>query len=331
MIRTLKGRGLVLLTAAPLLGVVPMAAGANAGGPAPAAHKGPDAAPKPPPRPRTQAKPEPKPEPKAEPKPKPKTKPKTKQDKKHDKKDKAHAKGVVLRTRGPKKDVIPGRTYEWKFKVTAKGPAKSGKAVFRTTLPKSLAFVSGEKRCTSRGRKVVCRLGTVKKGHRVSGVIRAKVSERVKPGQKISVRGTATWGKTRVTRRFPVVRVARIADLAITKTAPAKARAGAKIPYEMKVRNLGPSTAANVTVQAKGPIKVVGRDTACAPRRGGYVCAVGSLRAGESRTLHIRAVPRKDVRAGTVLRSSWKAASPTADADETNNTAVVRTRITKRR
>ncbi|WUI02024.1 DUF11 domain-containing protein [Spirillospora sp. NBC_00431] len=375
MIRTWKVRGLVLLLAAPLLGVVPAAAGAEAG------------ARKPPPRPRTHA--EPKPKPKAKPGSKPKAKPKAAKPKvakpKAEPKSKSepkprprhvetkvkqakpraehHAKGVALHTAAPEEDVIPGRTYEWTwtFRVasktrpktvkakpnkgkTVKGKtvkarpvkldtrrAKPHKAVFRTTLPKSLDFVSGERHCASSGRKVVCRFGAVRPGDKISGVLRAKVAKRAAPGQKISPRGTLTWGGTHVTKRFPAVRVAATADLAITESAPAKARAGAKIPYELSVRNLGPSTASSVTVRSRGPIRLVGRDTACLPRHGAYVCSVGSLRAGESRTLHLKAVPRESVRPGTVLESSWTAESPTTDADRANNRAVVRTRITARR
>ncbi|TDE18855.1 hypothetical protein [Actinomadura sp. 6K520] len=165
MIVTWKERGLVLLAAAPLLGVVPMATGAHADG------------------------------------------------------------AVVLRTASPKEDVLPGGTYAWTYKMLAKGPAKSGRAVFRMTLPRSLEFVSGEKRCRSKGRRVVCHLGTVRKGQKVRGAIRAKVSRRADAGQKISARGTVTWGKTRVTRRFPAVRVAKGADLLTTEAAPATARA----------------------------------------------------------------------------------------------------------
>ncbi|MGP4023551.1 hypothetical protein [Actinomadura sp. 3N407] len=271
MIWTGKERGLALLTAAPLLGAVPLGGGAHAD------------------------------------------------------------EGVVLRTAAPKKDVMPGRTYEWTFKVAAKGPAKSGKAVFRTTLPESLEFVSGEKNCRSKERKVVCRLGTVKKGQTIGGVVRAKVSGRAEAGKKIAVRGTVTWGKARVTRGFPVVRVAKAADLVLTESAPATARAGAKIPYVLRVVNRGPSTADNVIVEFRGPIKVAGRNTACVPRGRAHACAVGPLHAAQSRTLRIEAVPRGRVRPGTVLESSWKATSPTADTDESNNAAVVRTRIVKDR
>ncbi|WP_165964292.1 DUF11 domain-containing protein [Actinomadura sp. KC216] len=330
MIRTWKVRGLVLLTAAPLLAVVPAAAVADAGGPARSSDPiRLDGLLKPPPKPKTHTK------------------------------AKAKAKvAVALRTSGPARDVIPGRTYEWKWTIRVAGKprpkqvkakkrkAKAGKgkagklqtsrarpreAVFWTTLPKSLAFVSGERQCASSGWRVVCRMGAVRRGGRVSGVIRARVVERAKPGQRISPLGTVTWAGTRVTRRFPAARVAATADLAITRSAPARARAGAKIPYRVMVRNNGPATAQSVMVLSEGPVKLVGWNTACVPGRGAYVCSVGSLRAGESRTLRLTAVPRGSVRAGTVLRTSWTAASPTLDLDRTNNGAVTRTRIIRRR
>src|SRR5690606_38468406 len=135
--------------------------------------------------------------------------------------------GVELRTAGPRTDVRQGRAYSWTFAVTAKGPAKSGKAVFRATLPKSLEFVSGKKNCTAKGQKVVCRLGTLKKGKEVRGVLRAKVSYRAGVGHKITLRGTVTWGKARVTRRFPAVRVSGSAAYAVADE-PARSRVRAE-------------------------------------------------------------------------------------------------------
>ncbi|HEY8482570.1 MAG TPA: hypothetical protein VIL71_22345 [Spirillospora sp.] len=134
---------------------------------------------------------------------------------------------VVLRTAAPRTDVHPGRAYAWTFTVSAKGPAKSGKAAFpatfRATLPKTLEFVSGKKNCRAKGRKVTCRLGTLKKGREVKGVLRAKVSSRARSGQKIVLRGTVTWGEARATRRFPAVRVTRAGDVAEAEPATSRA------------------------------------------------------------------------------------------------------------
>lgn len=230
MIRTLKGRGLVLLAAAPLLGGVATAPGAHADGSVPAVRTGSqDAAAKPPPRPKAHG------EHKAE---------KHKKHKKHchghGKKNKAHGKHgkqkshgkkhshhsvkatahkthgkkheahgtVVLHTDGPERTVFPGRTYEWSFEVLAKGPQKARRAVFLATLPRSLVFVSGD-RCKATGRTVLCHLGTLKTGRWAEGEIKARVSERATAGQKISLRGTVMWGAVVDTGRFPAVRVAK--------------------------------------------------------------------------------------------------------------------------
>ncbi|MFI6747842.1 hypothetical protein ACIBI3_16710 [Actinomadura luteofluorescens] len=148
-----------------------------------------------------------------------------------------HATRVVLRTGGPASAVVPGRTYEWTFKMAAKGPGKSGKAVFRTTLPRSLAFVSGNRDCAAAGWTVECDLGAVRKGRIVTGAIRAKVSDDARPGQRIRLRGTVTWGAVRAARAFPAVRVARTAQEEHSKASPKKPTAkkpGAKKPGAKK-------------------------------------------------------------------------------------------------
>jgi hypothetical protein len=177
--------------------------------------------------PTAHAKPKAHAEPKAHSKPKEHTKPKAHTKPKVDAKPKEHtkpevevgpkARAVALRLASPKQPVVPGRTNEWTFAVTAKGPGKPTKAVFRMTLPKSLAFVSGGKRCKPAGRTVVCRLGALKNGQRATGTIMAKVSRRAEPGETIRPRGTVEWGRTRASVMFPPVRVARTPGLALAK------------------------------------------------------------------------------------------------------------------
>ncbi len=350
MVWTLKGRGLALLAAAPLLAAVP--AVAHADGPGPNGHKGDKgSASKPAPKHKHKTPKHGAPEHKAPkhkaPKHKDKApkhehkapkhkhkaaKPKTAaKPKAHASVKKPQAHGVALRMKSPQQSVVPGRTYTWTFTVAARGKGEQEKAAFKTTLPRSLEYVSGEKHCKAAGQKVFCRLGTLEKGEKATGAIRAKVTGRAKPGETIRPRGTAVWGRDRVTHRFPAVRVARTADLALAQKAPATARAGAEIPYTLRIRNLGPAAADSVTLESRGPIKLVDRDTACVPRGASYLCAVGGLQAGEARTLRFTAVPRGNVRAGTVLTASWRASSPVPDTDRANNAAVVRTKITKSR
>ncbi|URN05525.1 hypothetical protein LUW74_20880 [Actinomadura madurae] len=246
MIRTLKGRGLVLLAAAPLLGGVAAAPGAHADVPVPAVHeRGQDAASKPPPRQKAHGKHKSK-----------KHKSKKHSSKKHchehgkkhggkhaskhggkhkkhslhggqAAKHKAHASKhqahgrVVLHTDGPERAVVPGRTYEWSFEVLAKGSQKSARAVFLVTLPRSLVFVSGG-RCKATGRTVVCNLGTLKQGRWADGEFKAKVSERARSGQRIALRGTVMWGSAVDAGGFPAVRVAKAAGHGHAKPAKNK-------------------------------------------------------------------------------------------------------------
>ncbi|SPT49757.1 Uncharacterised protein [Actinomadura madurae] len=245
VIRTLKGRGLVLLAAAPLLGGVAAAPGAHADVPVPAVHEGgQDAASKPPPRQKAHGKHKSK---------KHKSKKHSsnkhchehgkkhggkhkgygKKHKKHSHhggqaaKHKAHASKhqahgrVVLHTDGPERAVVPGRTYEWSFEVLAKGSQKSARAVFLVTLPRSLVFVSGG-RCKATGRTVVCNLGTLKQGRWADGEFKAKVSERARSGQRIALRGTVMWGSAVDAGGFPAVRVAKAAGHGHAKPAKNK-------------------------------------------------------------------------------------------------------------
>ncbi|WP_344277068.1 hypothetical protein [Actinomadura napierensis] len=243
-------------------------------------------------------------------------------------KQKKPARSVRLHTSGPGRTVVPGRTYDWPFAVTAKGPGKAGRAVFRATLPKSLEFVSGRRDCASSGWTVECDLGPVRAGETVAGMIRAKVSRSAKPDEALRIPATVTWRKKRAAADFPVARVARTADLAVSRTAPATARAGTAIPYEMKIRNRGPATAENVFVHASGPVRLLAGNAACIPEDTGFVCGVGALRPGETRTLRFRVMPAGNVRAGKVLRYRSRVTSSTMDLNPGNNAASMRTRLT---
>ncbi|MFF0523648.1 hypothetical protein ACFYTC_33530 [Actinomadura nitritigenes] len=327
-------RALAVLAAAPLLGVVPLAgAAARADGPGPSGHKGQHG---------HQGKGHQgkghegehghkgkgkgqghkgkgKGKGKGRARPAPHRKP-VKQQKK--------ARSVRLHTSGPGQAVLPGRTYDWPFAVTANGPGKAGRAVVRATLPKSLEFVSGRRDCAVSGWTVECDLGAVRPGETVAGMIRAKVARRARPDEALRIPATATWRGMRAAASFPAVRVARTADLVMQKTAPATARAGAPISYQLKIGNRGPATAENVFVHASGPVRLLVGNAACVPERRGFVCGVGSLRPGETRTLRFKVLPAGNVRAGKVLQYASRVTSSTIDPRPGNNSATVRTRMT---
>lgn len=321
MIRRMTGRvgarRLAVLAAVPLLGVVPpVGAAARADGPGPSGHKGEHG-------PQGKGKGQGhKGKGKGRARPAPHRKP-AKQQKK--------ARSVRLHTSGPGQAVLPGRTYDWPFAVTAKGPGKAGRAVVRATLPKSLEFVSGRRDCAVSGWTVECDLGAVRPGETVAGTIRAKVARRARPGEALRIPATATWRGQRAAASFPVVRVARTADLVLEKTAPATARAGAPISYRLKVANRGPAAAENVFVHASGPVRLLVGNAACVPEQRGFVCGVGSLRPGETRTLRFKVLPAGNVRTGRVLVYGSRVTSSTIDPHPGNNSATVRTRMTAKK
>ncbi|MBO2459467.1 DUF11 domain-containing protein [Actinomadura violacea] len=294
-------RGVAVLAAAPLLGVplLGAAAGAHADGPGPSGHKGQHA---------HKGRPA-----------------------KHQKKAHKKSLSVQLHTSGPGKTVLPGRTYDWPFAVTAKAPGKAGRAVFRATLPKSLEFVSGRRDCAVSGWTVECDFGAVRPGETIAGMIRARVARRARPGEELRIPATVTWHGKRDAAAFPVARVARTADLVLSKSAPATARTGAPISYELKVRNRGPATAEDVFVRASGPVRLLSGNAACIPEERGFVCGVGALRPGETRTLRFKVLPAGNVRAGRVLRYGSRVTSSTTDLNTANNSITVRTRITAKK
>ncbi|MFB4295575.1 hypothetical protein [Actinomadura sp. NTSP31] len=296
-------RGFAVLAAAPLLGVAPPAA--HADGPGPSGGKGHHGHKSGQGKGQAHAKPHKRPV-----------------------KQKKPARSVRLHTSGPGKTVVPGRTYDWPFAVTAKGPGKAGRAVFRATLPKSLEFVSGRRDCAASGWTVECDLGPVRAGETVAGMIRAKVSRSARPDETLRMPATVTWRTKRAAADFPVARVARTADLVMSRTAPATARTGTAIPYELKIRNRGPATAENVFVRASGPVRLFTGNAACIPEDTGFVCGVGALRPGETRTLRFKVMPAGNVRAGKVLRYRSRVTSSTMDLNPRNNAASMRTRLT---
>jgi Domain of unknown function DUF11 len=315
-------RGLAVLAAAPLLGVVPLvgaAGGAQADGPGPSGHNGKQSHKGEPSHKGKEHKGEHGHKGKGQGSPAPHQKPV---------KHKKRTRSVRLHTSGPGRSVLPGRTYDWPFAVTAKGPGKAGRAVFRATLPKSLEFVSGRRDCSVSGWAVECDLGAIRPGETVAGMIRAKVARRARPDEALRIPATVAWRGRRDAAAFPVARVARTADLVMVKTAPATARSGAPISYELKVRNRGPATAEDVFVRASGPVRLLSGNAACIPENRGFVCGAGSLRPGETRTLRLRVLPAGNVRTGKVLTYGSRATSSTTDLNPGNNSVTVRTRIT---
>jgi len=245
------------------------------------------------------------------------------------------ARGIVITTAAPRGPLLPGRTYSWPFAVTNKNRRRVGPLVLQMRMSRPLIYVSGQRHCAF-GRGVAsCRLGTLRPGQTVVGVLTARVARTARPGQAVGGRLTVTWGRpATVSHAFPLVKVARTADLSVVHRASSRVRSGRPITYLVRVHNAGPSPARGVVVAARVP---GGRRNVVRMVRGGcrrhdyfLMCHLGTIAPGGDRTLRYKLMPRRagwGPRPGSVVRSSAKVTASTTDLDLHDNAAGAATRV----
>ena len=125
------------------------------------------------------------------------------------------------------------------------------------------------------------------------------------------------------------------ADLALTKTGPATAVAGTGITYTLVVRNDGPSAATAVVLTDALPAGVsftsvsttAGTCTYGQPTARTLRCGLGTLASGATATVTVNASVAPDVAPGTILVNDADVTSATADPDNGDNLASVRTTV----
>ncbi|GAA4105914.1 hypothetical protein [Actinomadura miaoliensis] len=245
------------------------------------------------------------------------------------------ARGIIITTAAPRGPLLPGRTYSWPFAVTNKNRRRVGPLVLRMRMSRPLIYVSGQRHCAFGRGVAACRLGTLRPEQTVVGVLTARVARTARPGQAVGGRLTVTWGRpSTVSHAFPLVKVARTADLSVLHRASARVRSGRPITYLVRVHNAGPSPARGVVVAARVP---GGRRNVVRMMRGGcrrheyfLMCHLGTIAPGGDRTLRYRLMPRRagwGPRPGAVVRSGAKVTASTPDLNLRNNAAVAATRV----
>ena len=130
-----------------------------------------------------------------------------------------------------------------------------------------------------------------------------------------------------------------VADLRITKTAPATVIAGNNMTYHIAITNGGPSAAANVVVHDLLPAGVAFQSaTPSAPGtcQAGVVpgdptkpltCNFGTIASSGSASIDVLVTVNSDVPAGTVLVNNADVGSTSADPDNSNNIVTVTTTV----
>lgn len=241
---------------------------------------------------------------------------------------------LVLGTSSPGVAVLPGKTYTWPYSVTNASPTRADSVVFSAPLPANLQFVSAEQNCSWKAGSAVCQLGSLAPGASKVGVINAKVADSAKPQEAVTSQALVTWNSASTMARFPVVRVADTADVAVTKAAPALIRPGASVPYQITVTNNGPAPAQDVKlrdmVDAKGPVQTDKADSQCVSGGHGLSldCNLGSMAVGEKRTIKVLVKGGRGIRPGMIIRAPSDVSSSTIDTNLVNNHANAETRVT---
>ena len=114
--------------------------------------------------------------------------------------------------------------------------------------------------------------------------------------------------------------VAGLADLAVTKSAPANVNGAANFDYTITVTNLGPGLAAGVTVTDSLPATVsfVSASNGGVTNGGIVTWSLGSLAAGTATNVTVTVTAPVS---GGSLTNRASAGSPTGDPNPTNNTS----------
>jgi uncharacterized repeat protein (TIGR01451 family) len=294
---------------------------------------------------------------------------------------------LVAATNRPAGPILPGRTYTWPFAVTNNGSLSARDVTFAAALPKSLQFVSGQQNCSWQGTAAVCHLGALKRGQTKTGMLTAKIAPKAPAGRTISTKARLSWAHSSKGRRavvtFPTVRVAEMTDVAVAKTGPGQVRPGSPVPYRVTVTNRGTIPAKRVVLrdtaaiarhgagacaavaagreekgrQASGttgrrpgtgaggragagnchgrvgpraaapPIKLVEGSAECKPGGtiGGLVCALGTMGPGTSKSLVFKVRPK--AKPGALIKAPARVTTATIDTVAANNSALATTRV----
>ena len=241
-------------------------------------------------------------------------------------------------------EAAAGGTAAWTLLVVNHGPSAASGVTVADALPDGVAFVSAapsQGACSAAGQLVSCALGTLAPGASAQVQVVGRVAAELEGATVVnaaSVSGEQPDPNPSNDRGELPTRVgppeAGDFDLALEKRLADGARPalGAGFAYELTVANAGPAKAEAVTVADTLPRALKARTAKVAGGRctirGQLVsCALGTLAAGERRTVALRVTALK---AGTI-RNVATVAARVADRDAANDRATATVRIAQGR
>lgn len=222
---------------------------------------------------------------------------------------------------------FPGEPLTFTLTVANPGPQSAGRVRVTHDLDPAFTFVSASAGCALRGGTLTCDLGTVAPGDSAQAqltVVSPMTGTRASRSIALSDASDPALADNDV--RTSVSVVLPNVDLAVTATdSPDPARFGQNVTYTIVARNLGPDTSKRVVVQDRlGDVNFVSASAGCGLSFGLVACDVGTLTAGESRTLSVTVTPR--TRRSTVTNTVTIAGEGN-DTNSANNSATQTTTV----
>ena len=194
-------------------------------------------------------------------------------------------------------DASAGDHVTYTLAVHNAGPSNAQGARIVDTLPAGVSFVSGSPGCTASGATVTCTLGTLA----ANGDASRTITVAVEPSAVGTLTNTAAAKSNTADPNpgndedYATTQIVSEADLSLTKSvSPANAIPGDTVTYTMTVRNDGPGSARDVVLgdTLPGGVTFVDSDPGaptCTFASGALSCELGTVPAGESRTVKVRA------------------------------------------
>jgi uncharacterized repeat protein (TIGR01451 family) len=157
-------------------------------------------------------------------------------------------------TKAPPTAITAGENATWQLGVTNSGPSTATGVEITDTLPTGLTFVSATPDiCTAAGQTVTCTVGTLAPAGSTSVSLVTAVAAGVPAGAVLTNTATVSAatadpvpGNDTATADGPPA--AAVADVSISKTAPATVTAGENAAWTITVDNAGPSVASGVVI-----------------------------------------------------------------------------------
>ena len=190
---------------------------------------------------------------------------------------------------GPAAPVLQGTSFEYTIRVENAGASAATAVTLSDPLPSGVTFedvTTDVGSCSEAGGTIDCSFGTMQPGAEAEVTVRVSADDVGTWDNVATVATPSTESTTADNDDDAEVEVVPAADLGVEKTAPPTADPGSEIPYELGVRNNGPSPATGVTLSDTLPagVEFLSADPDCGEASGVVTCAVGDLAVDESRT-----------------------------------------------